>query len=105
MEYQSDQFGLYLAMQVHGGMPVDFIDEDALLEHQTMRSYSVIFITQPNVPKAGISAALAWAKEGGTLVLSGGAAAADEYNETDTTIATATACATADFPRGCLHEV
>ena len=105
MEYQADQFGLYLAMQVHSGVAVDFVDEDALLEPSVMAGYDVIFVTQPNVPAAGISALADWAKAGGSLILSGGAAAYNEYNQTDSTISTMTQAVAAAFPRVCLHEV
>lgn len=105
MAYQADQFGFYLALAVHGGTPVDLLDEDALLNTTVMATYQVLFITQPNLPKHAIAAAVAWAKAGGRLVLSGGAAAADEYNTPDSTIATATGCETSPFPRVVMHEV
>ena len=105
MEYQADQFGLYLAMQVHSGIAVDFLDEDALLDTGVVDEYDVIFVTQPNVPAAAISALTGWAKAGGSLILSGGAAAYDEYNQSDATIATVTQAVAAAFPRVCLHEV
>eukprot|EP01047_Picozoa_sp_COSAG01_P058948 COSAG01_NODE_7014_length_3392_cov_2.015791_3_plen_485_part_00 len=79
--YQADQFGLYLALAVHGGVPVDFVDEDALANATLMDGYKVLFITQPNLPSASAAAAAAWVQQGGKLVLSGGAAAADEYND------------------------
>ena len=31
MTYQADQFGLYLALALHGGIQTDFVDEDAVL--------------------------------------------------------------------------
>ena len=105
MEYQADQFGLYLAMQVHSGIAVDFVDEDALLDTSVMEEYDVILVTQPNVPAAAISALTTWAKAGGSLILSGGAAAYDEYNQTDLTISATTQVVAAPFPRVCLHEV
>jgi hypothetical protein len=104
MEYQADQFGLYLAMQVHSGIAVDFVDEDALLDTILMEQYDVILVTQPNVPAAAIGALTNWAKAGNRLILSGGAAAYDEYNQSDATIATLTQSVTAAFPRVCLHE-
>jgi hypothetical protein len=78
--YQADQFGIYLALAVHGGVPVDFIDEDALANATLMAGYTMLFITQPNIPAASAATAAAWVKQGGKLVLSGGAAVADEYD-------------------------
>jgi hypothetical protein len=86
--YQADQFGLYLALAVHGGVPVDFIDEDAVANATVMSAYTVLFITQPNVPAASAASAAAWVRRGGMLVLSGGAAASDEYNTTMSTLHT-----------------
>ena len=60
MTYQADQFGLYLALAVHSNVPVDFLDEDALLDPTVTGGYSVIFITQPNVPKTALVAVTAW---------------------------------------------
>lgn len=105
MEYQADQYGLYLCLQVHSDIAVDFVDEDALLDTSVMDEYDVILVTEPNVPAAAISALAAWAKAGGALILSGGAAAYDEYNQTDSTISTMTQSIMTAFPRVCLHEV
>ena len=52
MTYQADQFGLYLSLAVHGGVAVDFLDEDALQNSTVMAQYSVLFVTEPNVPGA-----------------------------------------------------
>jgi hypothetical protein len=64
MSYQADQYGLYLALAVHGGVPVDLVDEDALLDADVLGGYSVLFVTQPNVPAATIAAVKAWATTG-----------------------------------------
>jgi hypothetical protein len=99
MTYTADQFGIYLALAIHGGTQVDFLDEDALLNSTVMADYKVVFVTQPNLPKAGIQQLAAWAKTGGRLVLSGGAAMADEYNTTETTLSSLTGCPMSPFPR------
>ena len=39
MTYTADQFGIYLALAVHGGTQVDFLDEDALLNSTVMADY------------------------------------------------------------------
>ena len=105
MTYQADQFGLYLALAVHGGFQVDFVDEDAAQNATVMTQYGVVLITEPNVPKATIKQLSAWVAAGGTLVVSGGAAASDEYNSTDNTLASLTGCEMTPFPRRVLPEV
>lgn len=105
MTYQADQFGLYLALAVHGGFQVDFLDEDAAQNATVMDQYGVLLITEPNVPKATIKQLSAWVNGGGTLVVSGGAAVADEYNSTDNTLASLTGCEMTPFPRRLLPEV
>ena len=105
MTYQADQFGLYLALAVHGGFQVDFLDEDAAQNATVMDQYGVLLITEPNVPKATIKQLSAWVNGGGTLVVSGGAAVADEYNSTDDTLASLTGCEMTPFPRRVLPEV
>ena len=104
MTYTADQFGYYLALAIHGGMQVDFIDEDALLNATVMAAYTVVIVTEPNVPKAGIQQLAAWATAGGRLVLSGGAAMADEYNVTDETLSLLTGCSMSPFPRRLLPD-
>jgi hypothetical protein len=86
MAYQADQFGLYLALAVHGGVPTDFVDEDALRNATVMAGYRVLFIAEPNVPTAAAVAVASWVRQGGRLVLSGGAAAYDEYNTSSSTL-------------------
>ena len=105
MTYQADQFGLYLSLAVHGGVAVDFLDEDALQNSTVMAQYSLLFVTEPNVPADAILGMLSWAKAGGRLVLSGGAATLNEYNQTDATISSATGNSLTPFPRTVLHEV
>ena len=85
-------------------MHTDFVDEDALQNSTVMSAYSVVFITQPNVPKAALESAAAWVKKGGVLVLSGGAAVADQYATPDTTLPDASGCEMSAFPRVVLHE-
>ena len=105
MTYTADQFGFYLALAIHGGTQVDFLDEDALLNSTVMAAYKVVFVTEPNLPKAGIQQLAAWATAGGRLVLSGEAAMADEYNVTGETLSLLTGCSMTPFPRRLLPEV
>jgi hypothetical protein len=117
MSYQADQFGLYLALAIHGGVSVDFVDEDALLNSTTMAVYSVLFITEPNVPKAAMRALGDWlggdsggdttgaGKQKKKLVLSAGAAIADEYNSTDSFMQDLAGSHLTPLPRRLLKEV
>lgn len=79
--YQQELYGLHAAL-IHENYPVDFIDDFALeagdLER---RKYSTIYLTAPNLSVKAQRALRDWTRAGGTLVLSPGAAAADEYHE------------------------
>ena len=55
MTYQADQFGLYLALAIHGGIQTDFVDEDAVLNKSALAMYQTLFVTEPNVPDEGVS--------------------------------------------------
>lgn len=68
-----------------------------------MAQYKVVFVTEPNLAKAGIKQLAAWTAAGGRLVLSGGAAMADEYNSTDDTLPLLTGCSLNPFPRRLLR--
>ena len=106
MTYQADQFGLYLALAVHSNVPVDFLDEDALLNATVLAQYDAIFVTEPNVPAAAIAQLGAYAtKGGGTLVLSAGAAQFDEYNTSDGTLGKLSGSMTTTLRRRVLPEV
>ena len=37
-DYSAETFGLYLALAVHGGVAVDFVDEDMLLDAAVTRT-------------------------------------------------------------------
>ncbi|HUR44652.1 MAG TPA: beta-galactosidase trimerization domain-containing protein, partial [Candidatus Saccharimonadales bacterium] len=70
---------LYLALQ-HGNIPVDFIDEEDLGFSQ-LKSYRVIYLTEPNLPLEAGKALLRWVRSGGTLVRSPNSGEKDRYNE------------------------
>ena len=67
--------------------------------------YDVVFVTQPNVPSSVIPKLEDFAKAGGTLVLSAGAAQLNEDNQSDGTLSAVTGSAMSAFPRRVLHEV
>jgi hypothetical protein len=81
-DYNAEVFGLYTALAVDSGIPVDFLDEDALLELETLAQYKAIYLTEPNIPRAGMAGVVEWVtKTGGVLVTVSNAATFDEYNE------------------------
>ena len=79
-DYNAEVFGLFTALAVDENLPVDIIDEDALLENEVLAQYRAIWLTQPNIPSAGLANVRQWAAAGGTLVTVSNAATADEYN-------------------------
>lgn len=80
VDYFAEVYGLYDALTVQGNVPCDFVDEDGATEAAVLGKYKVIFVTEPNIPDATVTALLAWAAKGGTLVFVGNAATADPYN-------------------------
>eukprot|EP01047_Picozoa_sp_COSAG01_P032515 COSAG01_NODE_2354_length_7842_cov_10.860907_3_plen_384_part_00 len=83
MEYSAETYGLYLAMATDLNVPVDLIDEDALEDPSVLSHYKAIFISEPNVPAAGMAAVLSWTRHGGHLVTVSNAGVADAYNTPD----------------------
>lgn len=86
IDYVVEAFGLYVALAIDSNIPVDFLDEDALLEPSTLAQYKLIIVTQPDVPTTGMVGLRSWVKAGGTLVTTSGAATGDRYNEPSTII-------------------
>ncbi|MDB5388499.1 MAG: hypothetical protein JWM11_4145 [Planctomycetaceae bacterium] len=79
--YQQELYGLHAAL-IHENYAVDFVDDMALEAGDLKRrKYSTIYVTAPNLSLAAQRALREWSEAGGTLVLSPGACAADEYNE------------------------
>ncbi|MEO8494884.1 MAG: hypothetical protein ABI614_07425, partial [Planctomycetota bacterium] len=79
--YQQELYGLHAAL-IHENFPVDFIDDFALEAGDlSRRKYAAVYVTAPNLSLQSQRALREWAAAGGTLVLSPGACAADEYNE------------------------
>lgn len=88
MSYNSDAFaecrGLFHALQNSTVNP-EFIEENDL-NATALAAYSVIYLTEPNVPATGQAALAAWVDAGGTLVKLSNAGTADEYNTPTTTL-------------------
>jgi hypothetical protein len=81
MDYHVDLYGMFQLLSNVLNYQVDFIDEDALLEPDVLQQYKLVFVSEPNVPRAGQAALLQYAQAGGTVWLSGAGAARDEYNQ------------------------
>ena len=54
-----------------------------------MAQYKLIFITQPDVPEAGMKGLLAWAEKGGMLAAVSNAGSGDRYNTPSTVLSEA----------------
>ena len=97
--YQQELYGLHAAL-THANYPVDFIDDLGLESGDlAQRKYAAIYVTAPNLSLAAQQALLDWTKAGGTLVLSPGACAADQYNEPASLVRDHSGVQTADVPR------
>eukprot|EP00041_Stephanoeca_diplocostata_P025183 m.654009 g.654009 ORF g.654009 m.654009 type:complete len:649 (-) comp22691_c2_seq59:321-2267(-) len=81
MDYSTEMYGLYVALATDLNLPVDFVDEDALQNKTVLHPYSLLLVTQPNIPIAGFKGLIEWVQDGGVLALSSGAATADAYND------------------------
>ena len=79
VDYMAEVFDLYLALQ-HANIPVEFVDEDGL-SPQGLKSYRVLYVTEPNIPAEGQQGLVDWVRAGGTLVTVSGAGQRDRYDE------------------------
>ncbi len=79
VDYLAELNGLYVALQ-HSNIPATFIDEEELTPDR-LKNLSVLYITTPNLPAESIPALFDWVKQGGTLILTSGAAARDRYDD------------------------
>lgn len=86
IDYAAETYGWYLALATDSNIPVDFIDEDALEEPDTLSRYKLIVVTQPNIPVAGMGGLAQWVRSGGTIVTVSAAGIADEYDEPNDTL-------------------
>jgi hypothetical protein len=79
-ESNPELFGLHYAL-VHAGYTVDFVDDTDLAKGALAdRGYTTLYLTGPNVAAAAQQQVKNWVAAGGTLVVTPGAATADEYN-------------------------
>ncbi len=91
VDYMAEVFDLFLALQ-HANVPTDFIPEDDLTA-EGLKSYRVVYVTEPNVPAENQRALDDWVRGGGTLVTVSAAAVRDRYNEPCDVLAKATGVA------------
>lgn len=76
--YGFDRMHTWMALS-HSQMPVDIVSEQQA-EHDALSNYRVCYLTGPNLTLAAAAKLKQWVKSGGTLWLTAGAAAFDEYN-------------------------
>ena len=81
-DYHAEVLGQYIALAIHANIQVDMLDEEMVLEPESLAPLKLLVITQPNVPDSAMRAVEAWVKKGGTLLTTSGAATADRLNDT-----------------------
>ncbi|MGD0090470.1 MAG: beta-galactosidase trimerization domain-containing protein [Planctomycetota bacterium] len=86
-DYMGEVYCLHRVCQ-RLNVPVDFIEEEDLTAER-LKSYKVLYVTEPNVPAEGQKGIAEWVKAGGTLVTTDNAAVRDRYNEPCTVLADA----------------
>lgn len=79
LDYMAEEFDEYLALEM-SNVPADFVGEGELAGG-ALSNYKVLYITEPDIPKADQTAIAQWVKNGGTLVMVPGAAEGDRYDE------------------------
>ena len=89
-DYAAEVYGLYLALNVHANIHVDILDEDMASTQEALSPLKLLIITQPNVPAEVMSSVSRWAKAGGTILTTSGAAKADRLNDTTAVLRTLT---------------
>jgi beta-galactosidase GanA len=78
LAYGFDRMHTWLALS-HAQVPVDVISEQQA-GRGMLAGYSVCYLSGPNITLAAAEKLKAWVQNGGTLWLTAGAAARDEYN-------------------------
>jgi len=97
--YLSELYGLHAAL-IHESYAVDFVDDFGVEAGDLQKyNYSVLYVTAPNLSEKVQQAILEFARRGGTVVLSPGAAVADEYNEPSEVLWQAAGARRATVPR------
>jgi hypothetical protein len=81
VDYMAECYGIYSALALQRNVPVDFIDEDGVLDEIAMARLKVVFVVGPNVPNATMNALVKWVQKGGTVITSSNAATMDEIDQ------------------------
>ncbi|MBI3923412.1 MAG: beta-galactosidase trimerization domain-containing protein, partial [Armatimonadetes bacterium] len=76
--YGFDRMFLWQAL-AHAQIPVDFLSEKGV-EEGGLEGYKVCYLSGPNLSQTSAERLRAWVKDGGTLLMTAGAAMRDEYN-------------------------
>jgi hypothetical protein len=98
--YWQEIYGLHAAL-IHTNYPVDFVDEKILEQGGLEKyGYKALYITGPNLSVKAQNSVIEWVKNGGTLGLLPGAAAADEYDEPADVLTSATGASPTALTRG-----
>ena len=72
---------LYLAIR-HAQLPLDIVTEDDCV-YGILNHYSLLFVVDPHVSEAAMSAVSKWVTAGGRVVITAGGAQLNEYNMTN----------------------
>src|SRR5205085_11732758 len=77
--YTAEVRDLYLALSQHENIPVDYLDEEDVLD-RTLARYRVLYVTGPDLPDECEAAIEAWVRRGGILVTCAEAGTRDRYD-------------------------
>ncbi len=80
MHYLSEVFTLHVAL-LHSGVPVRFVDEEALSSPDSLKDCRVLYISAPDLPAECVEGVLRWVSDGGTLVTVAGTGLFDRYHQ------------------------
>ena len=73
MDYQIDADFIYLELSLGWNLDLFWIDEGSL-NQRDLAAFKAVIVTEPCVPAAAQASLLQWAKAGGTLITTLGAA-------------------------------
>src|SRR5262249_22064394 len=75
-----DRIALFTALMA-AQIPVDVIDEEEVIEDETLNNYRALYVVDPHVDSRAQSKIKEWVHEGGTLWASYAALSRQEYDE------------------------
>jgi len=76
--YGFERMHTWLAL-THAQIPVDVVHESEVAT-EGLSGYQVCYLSDPNITRAAAAKLAAWVQNGGTLIMTAGAGAFDEYN-------------------------